>query len=414
MSEPKVPKGSLPFGYSFVPKGNVYITSNCRKLAQAGGSSVYIVVDAKNQQIGLGVPTEIYVGVQFKEMETRAERAANVLKRDEGIAKGFQKEIMRIFPQIPSKALHNVLKIALQKGKGKVGRTGKLDIQRKAHLAVSAHIRHCETDYDALLRKGMPREEARQQVEAKIKEVRKTWGGDSQMMRGKPGKSPKSLARLNVKSTRAAKGARKDIHGHPKKSVKNSSVKTAVAKVASRRASNTAGQFTNERNAAVRNARRAHRQKESLNEMRKDGTQPAKQKEAAPKRASPKVVATAASFREKRTPKPTLIQPTTPSPHKAKTRWLDPTMPYLDHEGRAQILRLIVRVDRIERAHRIGRRRQRQRYVTTQCTIASLNNQINGILADASIQAIEPSAEARKDLSRRLRRKVRASEEGSG
>lgn len=413
MSEPKVPKGSLPFGYSFVPKGNVYITSNCRKLAQAGGSSVYIVIDAKNQQIGLGVPTEIYVGVQFKEMETRAERAANVLKRDEGIAKGFQKEIMNLFPQIPSKALHNVLKIALEKGKGKVGRTGKLDIQRKAHLAVWAHIRHCETDYDALLRNGIAREEARQQVEEKIKEVRKAWGGDSQVMRGKPGKSSKSLARPSIKSTQAAKVARKDSPGHPKKGVKNSSLTTAITKVASPRASKTAGQFTNKRNAAVRNARRVHRQKQSPKELAKDGTAPAKQKEVAPKRASPKVVATAASFREKRTSKPTVIEPAAPSLLKARTRWVNPAMPSLSHEGRAQILRLITRVDRIERADRIGRRQQRQRLVTTQCTIASLNNQINGILADASIQAIEPSAEARKDLSRRLRRKVRASEEGS-
>lgn len=413
MSELKVPKGSLPPGYSFVPKGNVYITSNCRKLTQANGSTVYIVIDAKNQQIGLGIPTEIYVGVQFKEMETRAERAANVIKRDESIARGFQKEIMNAFPQIPSKALQNVLKIALEKGKGKVGRTGKLDIQRKAHLAVWAHIRHCETDYDALLRNGVAREEARQQVEAKIKEVRKAWGGDSQMMRGKPGKSSKSRARPNIKSTQAAKGARKDSPGHAKKSVKTSSLKTAARKVASPRASKTAGQFTNERNAAIRNARRAHRQQQSPKEWTKHEIQPAKQQEAAPKTTSPKVVATAASFREKRTPKPTIMQTSTPSSPKAETRWANPSMPNLDHEGRAKILRLITRVDRIERAHRIGRRRQRQRHVTTLCTIASLNNQINGILADASMETIEPSAAARKDLFRRLRRKVRASEEAS-
>ncbi|KAG6365739.1 hypothetical protein INS49_007350 [Diaporthe citri] len=414
MAEPKVPKGSLPSGYSFVPKGNVYITSNCRKLTQAGGSPVYIVIDAKNHQIGLGIPTETYVGVQFKEMETRADRAANVLKRDEGIAKGFQKEIMNIFPQIPSKALQNVLKIALEKGKGKVGRTGKLDIQRKAHLAVWAHIRHCETGYDALLRNGIPREDARKQVEEKIKEVRKAWGGDSQMMRGKPGKSSRSLARANIKSTQAAEGARKDSPGHLKKSVKTASLTTAITSAASPRASKMAGHLTNERNAAVRNARRAHRRKKSLDELTKGGTKPAKQQEAAaPKTASPKVVATAASFREKRTPKPTVIEPAAPSPHKGKARRVDPTMPNLDHESRAQISRLITRVDRIERAHRTGRRRQRQRHVTTLCTMASLNNQINRILADASIQAIEPSTAARKDLSRRLRRKVRASEGSS-
>ena len=98
-------KGALPSRYSFVPKGNVYITSNCRKLTQERGRSVFIVVDAKNQQIGIGVPTEVYVGVQFKEKDTRADRAANVIKRDEGIAKSFQSEIMKEFPQIPSNSL---------------------------------------------------------------------------------------------------------------------------------------------------------------------------------------------------------------------------------------------------------------------------------------------------------------------
>lgn len=420
MSEPKVPKGSLPFGYSFVPKGNVYITSNCRKLTQAGGSSVYIVVDAKNQQIGLGVPTEIYVGVQLKEMESRAERAANVLKRDEGIAKGFQKEIMHLFPQIPPKALHNVLKIALQKGKGKVGRTGKLDIQHKAHLAVWAHIRHCETDYDALLRNGVAREEARKQVEARMREVRKAWGGDSEMARGKLGKSSKSPARPNIKSTQAAKGARKDSPGNPKKSAKTSSLTTAIGKAASPRASKTAGRFTIERNAAIRNARRAHRQKQSMKELAKDATKPAKQQDTKPKSASPKVTATAASFRERRTPKPTVVEPTAPSPHEARARWANPTMPNLDHDHRAQILRLVARIDRIERAHRIGRKKQRQRQATKLCTIASrnnhingLNNQINEILADASMQIVEPSAAARQDLVRQLRRKVRAPANGS-
>lgn len=398
-----MPKGFLPSWYSFVPKGNVYITSNCRKLTQASGSTVYIVIDAKNQQLGLGVPTEIYVGVQFKEMESRAERAANVLKRDEGIAKGFQKEILSLFPQIPSKALQNVLKIALEKGKGKVGRTGKLDIQRKAHLAVWAHIRHCETDYDALLRHGIPREDARKQVEAKMKEVRKAWVGDIQTMHGKPGKLSKPLARPNVKSTQATKLVKKDNLRHPKK----------IGKPASPRASKTTGLFTNERNAAVRSARRAHRQQQSLKEWLTASTKSPKQQEATPKSASPKVVATAASFREKRTPKSTVVSPAAPSPPEVKARWVNPTMPGLDHDRRAQILRLIARVDRIERAHRIGRKKQRQRDVTRLCTIASLNNQINGILADASVQIIEPSAAARQDLLRRLRRKVRTSEECS-
>lgn len=406
-----MPKGSLPNGYSFVPKGNVYITSNCRKATQESGRTVNIVVDAKNQQIGIGVPTEIYVVVQFKERDTRAARATNVLKKDEGIAKAFQKEIVNIFPQIPSKALDNVVKIALEKGKGKVGRTGKLDVKRKVHLAVWAHIRHCETDYDKLLRSGVAREEARLQVEEKIKEVRKAWGGDSQKKHGKPGKSPKSAAGPNFKSAQATKGAKKDSPGLPKKTAKTSTSTTTTTKALSPRTSKIVRLFTNERNAAVRSAMRAHRQKSTLESLETDVTKATKQQKPAPKNSSPKVIATAASFREKRAPKPTSTQPVAPSPPRAKTRWANPAMPDLDHEHRAQILRLITRIDRIEHAHRIGRTRDRQRQATRIRTVASLYNQINGILADASVQAIAEYSAARRDLARRLGRKVPAPEE---
>lgn len=407
-----MPKSSLPDGYSFVPKGNVYITSNCRKMTQESGRSVYLVIDEKQHQIGIGVPIEVYVGVQFKERSTRAERAANVVKRDEGIAKGFQKEIMDIFPQIPPDALRNVAKIALQKGKGKVGRVGKLDVQRKARLAVWAHVRHRETDYDVLLRSGVPREEARQQVEAKIKEVYKAWGVGSQTKHGKTRKTSKSSARPNSKSPQARKGAKKVNLLQSKKKAKLSISKAAIISASSPRASNKAGQFTSEPNAAYRNAKRVHRQIILENWVQIENEAP-KQQRTDPRTSSPKVIATAASFREKRTPKPCVIEPIAPSPPKAKTRWANPSIPDLDHENRAHLLRFVERIDTIERAHKIACKKERKRHMTRLRTIESLNNRINGILQDAFIQTIEFPAKARQDLVKQLRRKVRTSEQRS-
>lgn len=398
MSEPKRLKGSLPAGYSFVPKGNVYVTSNCRKLTQARGSPVYMVVDAKNQQIGIGVPTKIYVGVQYKERSTRAERAANVAKRDEGIANGFQKEIMKIFPNIPADALRNVAKMATQKGKGKVGRVGKLDAQRKARLAVWAHVRHCETDYDALLRMGVAREDARQQVEAKIKEIYNAWGGgDPQMTHGRTRKNSQSLARSNVKSTKTTKEAKEQ----PNKNAKTSSSMTVTTHVASPKSSKPAVLSTNELDAVFRNAKRAQRQKQSPKAKQKDTTQQG----AAPKASSTKVVVTAASFREKRTLQPRVREPVVPTPPKTKPRWVVPEMPEPEDEARSEILRLIARVGK----------KQRQHDVTRLCTIARrLKLQINEILEDASFQRIKTSTEAREDLAKRLRRMVQAPKEDSG
>jgi hypothetical protein len=43
------------------------------------------------------------------------------------------------------------------------------------NLAVAAHVRHHETDYDALLASGLGRHEARDQVVAQVREVLRRW-----------------------------------------------------------------------------------------------------------------------------------------------------------------------------------------------------------------------------------------------
>lgn len=177
MDEPNIIRASLPKGYSFVPKGNVFITGNCRRYTQAASSIVYLVFNDRGmkKKIGIGVPTNIYLRVQLDERNTRTERASNVLKRDKNIAKEFEKAILESFPQIPSSEVNGVLVKALEKGKGKVGRTSTLDIASKAILAVRAYIRHQHTDYEMLLRGGMDRDEARKEVEAKVRETVKAW-----------------------------------------------------------------------------------------------------------------------------------------------------------------------------------------------------------------------------------------------
>jgi hypothetical protein len=44
-------------------------------------------------------------------------------------------------------------------------------------LAVIAHIRHVETDYDDLLAQGLDRWDARAQVEEDVAQVMTKWGG---------------------------------------------------------------------------------------------------------------------------------------------------------------------------------------------------------------------------------------------
>lgn len=182
-NEPVVKRGRIPRGYSLVLKGNVYVTGNCRKQSQAADETVYLVVDTKETQIGIAVPTGIYEGVKQKEVETRLSRAANVDRRDKAIKKEFEQVVLNEFPRLPLGELSKILEKALEKRKGKVGRTGQLSDHRKAQLAVRAHIRHCHTPYDKMLRasgkKGLKTKHlARQTVQKQVDDLAAAWEHD--------------------------------------------------------------------------------------------------------------------------------------------------------------------------------------------------------------------------------------------
>ncbi|KAK2605626.1 hypothetical protein N8I77_008452 [Diaporthe amygdali] len=304
MSETKLPKESLPSGYSFVPKGNVYITGHCRRLTKASGRSVYVVINGKKQQIGLGVPTDVYVGVQLQEINTRTDRTSNVLKRDETITKAFQKEVLKIYPRVPAESLRNVLKMALKKGKGKVGRAGKLNVHHKVRLAVRAHVRHCETEYDSLLKLGVEREHARQRVEPKIREVCLSWGDGTSTQAGNPGKAQNRPARHDTKASQPKKQANQRSSKKPTKDSQASSLNVAVGGAVTTKATIAVTQTMSKGKYARRNAKRAYRLKKSMTKVAMNQKKPKKQQKTNPKIVSPKPVATAASFRERRTPRP--------------------------------------------------------------------------------------------------------------
>lgn len=169
----------IPRKYSFVPKGNVYITANCRKSTQEADQKVYVVIspDKHKKIIGIAVPKHIHDDVSAREAQTRSQRAAAVDKRDASIKTQFEKAILQEYPRIPAESLAKVLKIALEKKSGKVGRTGTMNIEMKARLAVRAHIRHYHTLYDTQLRTmKMSKEMARDAVKDQVNALAVAWG----------------------------------------------------------------------------------------------------------------------------------------------------------------------------------------------------------------------------------------------
>lgn len=84
---------------------------------------------------------------------------------------------------MPVESLEVILDHAFLKGSGRVGRTSTKTDERKAILAVEAHIRHMHTPYEELLQAGMDRAEAREAVWGTVKAIKTAWegGGDESM-----------------------------------------------------------------------------------------------------------------------------------------------------------------------------------------------------------------------------------------
>ncbi|MGZ9167039.1 MAG: DUF2293 domain-containing protein, partial [Anaerolineales bacterium] len=96
--------------------------------------------------------------------EREAERRAEL---DQEYMLRFAKRVREIFPNCPVEREQVLAEHACQKYSGRVGRCAgakSLD-EGFIRLAVIAHIRHAETNYDELLSQGMDRRLARHEVE---------------------------------------------------------------------------------------------------------------------------------------------------------------------------------------------------------------------------------------------------------
>ncbi|GAB1320861.1 hypothetical protein MFIFM68171_11071 [Madurella fahalii] len=169
----------LPKGYRFVPKGKVYITKHCRRQTHDARKTLYVVLGGgkTNKPVGLRCPAYIYHSVMCQHKATAARRAAAVQKRDAAKEGGFEDAIVELFPDIPRGEVPRIVKHALKTHSRRVGRAGAVGLEERATLVVRAHIRHVHTDYERLLKQGVGRLEAREEVWDGVNETVRWWGG---------------------------------------------------------------------------------------------------------------------------------------------------------------------------------------------------------------------------------------------
>jgi hypothetical protein len=110
--------------------------------------------------------------------EREAERRAGL---DQKYVEQFAHKIRELFPRIETGRDQIIAEHACQKYSGRVGRSGaakSLD-ENAILLAVIAHIRHRETNYDELLGRGWERSDGRSAVAGSIDEVLNRWHAEA-------------------------------------------------------------------------------------------------------------------------------------------------------------------------------------------------------------------------------------------
>lgn len=112
----------------------------------------------------------------------RARQAARQGLKEEQYLQQFTLAIREHYPHCPPGQEIAIAQHACSKYSGRVGRAAfAKQLKPKAvELAVLAHIRHTETEYDALLLQGWNRRQAREQLWDKVREISLLWqkGGE--------------------------------------------------------------------------------------------------------------------------------------------------------------------------------------------------------------------------------------------
>ncbi len=112
--------------------------------------------------------------IRARQRERAAVRRAEVDRRFVG---DFASRVRELYPSCPARREDLTAEHACRKYSGRVGRSAEAkNLEENAiHLAVQAHVRHRETDYDRHLARGHDRLDARAAVGTQVARVLDAW-----------------------------------------------------------------------------------------------------------------------------------------------------------------------------------------------------------------------------------------------
>ncbi|GIK38076.1 MAG: hypothetical protein BroJett011_19090 [Chloroflexota bacterium] len=169
----------------FLPAGDAALTGRARKHSTL--SAVVLQWNRARKRYerqGLLVEAEALAQAEqecLADSEVRARRREREAERrvelDQQYVESFARRVRELLPSCPVGREQVIAEHACLKYSGRVGRSAaakELD-EQAVRLAVIAHIRHTETNYDRLLASGYERRAARAEVETAINRILARW-----------------------------------------------------------------------------------------------------------------------------------------------------------------------------------------------------------------------------------------------
>ncbi|WP_378187900.1 DUF2293 domain-containing protein [Aquimarina sp. W85] len=174
-------------GYTFLPSGDAALTRRSKKLSDR--CAVVYEWNARRkrfQRTGQLVQESAIENAKQSCIEDAAIREAKNKKaavlraqQDSVYVATFAKKIRARYPSCPQGREVLIAQHACQKYSGRVGRTAdakEFDV-KMIDLAVEAHIRHTETNYDDQFGYGKAKRQIRSEVKTDIEQVLRRWKG---------------------------------------------------------------------------------------------------------------------------------------------------------------------------------------------------------------------------------------------
>jgi hypothetical protein len=169
----------------FLPAGDAALTRRSRKYSTLSAVVLkWSRARKRYERQGLLVEAQALEQAEqecLADSEARARRrereAARRAELDRQYVEQFAQRVRELFPGCPANREVTIAEHACLKYSGRVGRSAAAkDLDEAAvQLAVIAHIRHAETEYDELLAGGYDRREARAEIQGAVDRVLQQW-----------------------------------------------------------------------------------------------------------------------------------------------------------------------------------------------------------------------------------------------